>query len=144
MKILPAPGFITAASGFLSNEFRFGSLLALHRIAKRPQGLNMRREQDYRNLASVLLRLATAPPRKVQNWSEESANAGSDGEAHRVVVGTVVDCDQTFFLTEESSPHAYILTNIARVKTFLGRKVRITGALLSPHVLTVETVNELH
>src|SRR4030095_14887385 len=29
MKILPAPGFITAASGFLSNEFRFGSLLAL-------------------------------------------------------------------------------------------------------------------
>jgi hypothetical protein len=49
-----------------------------------------------------------------------------------------------FFLTEEASPHAYVLTNIARVQTFLGRKVRITGALQSPHVLTVETVDELH
>jgi hypothetical protein len=48
-----------------------------------------------------------------------------------------------FFLTEESSPHAFLLSNTARVKTFLGRKVRITGALLSSHVLTVETVNEL-
>jgi hypothetical protein len=145
MKILRAPGSITAASGFLSSEFALAvSLHRKDRIAKRHQGLNMRREQDYRNLASVLLRLATAPLRTVQNWSAESANPASDGETHRVVVGTVVDCDQTFFLTEESSPHAYILTNIARVKTFLGRKVRITGALLSSHVLTVETVNELH
>jgi hypothetical protein len=31
MKILPAQGSITAASGFLSNEFRFGSLLAPQR-----------------------------------------------------------------------------------------------------------------
>jgi hypothetical protein len=30
------------------------------------------------------------------------------------------------------------------VKTFLGRKVRITGASLSPHALSVETVDELH
>jgi len=49
-----------------------------------------------------------------------------------------------FFLTEELSPTRFVLTNIARVKTFLGRKVRITGALQSPHVLTVETVDELH
>jgi len=33
---------------------------------------------------------------------------GSDGEGHRDVVGTIVDCNQMFFLTEESSPHAYI------------------------------------
>jgi hypothetical protein len=98
----------------------------------------MRRERDYRNLASIFLRLAMAPPR----LAEGCPNASDEG--HRVVVGTIVDCNQMFFLTEESSPHAYILTNIARVKTFLGRKVRITGALLSSHVLTVETVNELH
>ena len=104
----------------------------------------MRRERDYRNLASVLLQLSAAPPRMAENWSEGCANAASDGEGHRVVVGRIVDCGQMFFLTEESSPHAYILTNIASVKAFLGRKVRITGALQSPHVLTVETVDELH
>ena len=104
----------------------------------------MKRERDYRSLASVLLQLAIAPSRMVENCSGERANAASDGEGHRVVVGTVVDCDQMFFLAEESSPHAFLLSNTARVKTFLGRKVRITGALLSPHVLTVETVNELH
>ncbi len=103
----------------------------------------MRREQDYRNLASVLLQLAKAPLRTAENWAEGCPNA-SDDEGHRVVVGTIVNCDQMFFLTEESSPHAYVLTNIARVKTFLGRKVRITGALQSPHALTVETVDELH
>ena len=102
----------------------------------------MRREPDYRNLASVLLQLASVPPR-LADWAEGRPNA-SDGEGHLVVVGTIVDCNQMFFLTEESSPHAYILTNNARVKTFLGRKVRITGALQSPHALTVETVDELH
>jgi hypothetical protein len=60
------------------------------------------------------------------------------------VVGRIVDCDQMFFLAEESTPHAYILTNIPRLKRFLGRKVRITGALQSPHVLDVETVDEVN
>jgi hypothetical protein len=102
----------------------------------------MRRERDYRDLASVFLRLATTPPRMAENWAEGCSNA-SDDKGHRVVIGKIVDCNEMFFLTEESSPHAYVLTNIARVQTFLGRKVRITGALQSPHVLTVETVDEL-
>jgi hypothetical protein len=101
----------------------------------------MRRERDYRDLASVYL--ATATPRMAENLAQGCPNASGD-EGHKVVVGTIVDCNQMFFLTEESSPHAYALTNIARVKTFLGRKVRVTGALQSPHVLTVETVDELH
>ena len=103
----------------------------------------MRRERDYRDLASVFLHLATAPPRMAENLTQGCPNA-SDDKGHRVVVGTIVDCNQTFFLTEELSPHAYLLTNIDRVQTFLGRKVRITGALQSSHVLTVETVDELH
>jgi hypothetical protein len=101
----------------------------------------MRRERDYRDLASVYL--AAATPRMAENLAQGCPNA-SDNEGHKVVVGTIVDCNQMFFLTEESSPHAYALTNVARVKTFLGRKVRVTGALQSPHVLTVETVDELH
>jgi hypothetical protein len=101
----------------------------------------MRRERDYRDLASVYL--ATALPRMAENLAQGGPNASGD-EGHKVVVGTIVDCNQMFFLTEELSPHAYALTNIARVKTFLGRKVRVTGALQSPHVLTVETVDELH
>jgi hypothetical protein len=103
----------------------------------------MRRERDYRDLASVFLHPATAPPRVAENLAQGYPNAPDD-KGHRVVVGTIVDCNQTFFLTEELSPHAYVLTNFAPVKTFLGRKVRITGALQSPHALTVETVDELH
>lgn len=102
----------------------------------------MRTERDYRNLASVLLQLATAPS-EMADCSEGRSN-GSDGEGHRDVVGTIVDCNHMFFLTEESSPHAYRLTNISRLKKFLGRKVRVTGTLQSPHALAVETVNELH
>ncbi len=144
-KILHAPVPTIAASGFLSNQLQFGSLFAPVGIelSKGPQGRNMRRERDYRDLASVFLHLATAPPRMAENLAQGCPNA-SDDKGHRVVVGTIVDCNQMFFLTEELSPHAYVLTNIARVKTFLGRKVRITGALQSPHVLTVETVDELH
>jgi hypothetical protein len=66
----------------------------------------MRTERDYRNLASVLLQLATAPPRMAD--CAEGCSYGSDGEEHRDVVGTIVECNQMFFLTEESSPHAYI------------------------------------
>src|SRR5258708_11264306 len=113
------------------------------RTVQGPQGRNMRRVRDYRDLASVFLHLASAPPRMAENLAQGCPNA-SDDKGHRVVVGTIVDCNQIFFLTEELSPHAYVLTNIARVKTFLGRKVRITGALQSPHELTVETVDELH
>jgi hypothetical protein len=107
----------------------------------------MRRERNYRDLASALLQVATGPSRMTE-WGEGRSNA-SHGEERRVVVGKIVDCNQMFFLTEESSPHAYILSNIARVKTLLGktllgRKVRVTGALQSPHALAVETIDELH
>src|SRR6266436_679900 len=56
-KILHAPGPTIAASGLLSNELQFGSLFAPVGIAlsKSPQGQNMRRERDYRDLASVFL-----------------------------------------------------------------------------------------
>lgn len=131
---------------FLANSALATSLLSNSKdgFCPRPSRLKMKTGRDYRSLACVLLRLATAPSRMVQDWSERHANAASHGEGQRAVVGTVVDCNQMFFLTEESSPHAFLLTNPARMKTFLGRKVRITGALQSPHILSVETVIELY
>src|ERR1700758_2700279 len=55
-----------AASACFCNEFRFGNLRALQdRVCPRPSRLNMKRERDYRNIASVLLRLLTAPSRMV-------------------------------------------------------------------------------
>ena len=104
----------------------------------------MRTEREYRSLASMLLRLATDPSRGSEDWSEGCPKVGSEGEQHRVVVGRIVDCEQMFFLADEASPHAYVLMNIRLVKALLGRKVRITGALQSPHVLAVETVDELN
>lgn len=104
----------------------------------------MRTEREYRSLASILLQLATDPAPGTENSVERCPKVGSNDEEHRVVVGRIVDCDQMFFLADESTPHAYILTNIRLVKALLGRKVRITGALQSPHVLAVETVDELH
>lgn len=94
-------------------------------------------------LLSILLRLAADPPRMTENSGDGCANTPAAGEEHRVVVGRIVDCDQMFFLAEESSLHAYILTDISRVKRLLGGKVLITGAFQSPHVLAIETEDEL-
>src|SRR5260370_35351707 len=60
-KILHAPVPTTAASGFLSNEHQFGSLFAPVGIelSKGLQGRTMRRDRDYRDLASFYLHLAT-------------------------------------------------------------------------------------
>jgi len=65
------------ASGFLSNELQFGSLFAPVGIelSQGPQGRNMRRERDYRDLASVFLHLATAPPRMAENLEQGCPNA---------------------------------------------------------------------
>ena len=104
----------------------------------------MRTEREYRSLASMLLRLATDPPKVSEDWAEGCPKVDSWGEEHRVVVGRIVDCEQMFFLADESSPHAYVLMNIRLVKTLLGKKVRIAGALHSPHVLAIETVDELN
>ena len=129
-------GFAISASRFFLVTSALAALLLPVSMS------NMRRERDYRSLASILLRLATDPPRTTENLAEGCPEPSSDG--HRVLVGRIVDCDQMFFLAEESTPHAYILTNISLAKTFLGRKVRIKGALQSSHVLAVETVDELN
>ena len=57
----------------------------------------MRTEREYRSLASMLLRLATDPPRVSEDCAEGCPKVGSEGEEQRVVVGRIVDCDEMFF-----------------------------------------------
>jgi len=59
-KILHAPVPTIPASGFVSNELQFGSLFAPVGTVQGPQGRNMRRERDYRDLASVSPRYGTS------------------------------------------------------------------------------------
>jgi len=131
-----------AASRFFSADFYFGS----HRASLSAMPVPFKDEHENRTRVSLpcSLRLATDPPRVSEEWAEGCLKVGSEGEERRVVVGRIVDCEQMFLLADESSPHAYALMNIRLVKALLGRKVRITGALQSPHVLAVETVKELN
>lgn len=102
----------------------------------------MRKDRDYRSFASLLLQIATVTP--VSPIAKNDAlRPPAKGDQHKVLVGTIVDCDPTLFLADESSPHAYILTDARRAKAFTGRKVRVMGALKSPHVLAVETIDDL-
>jgi hypothetical protein len=100
----------------------------------------MRQERDYVGLASILLRLAAADPA-----SEAAVIRGHDAgsDAFKVIVGTIVNNHESYFLVEESSPHAYRLANASRARSFAGKKVRVRGALQTPHILNVETINEV-
>ena len=103
----------------------------------------MRRERDYVGLASILLRLAAAHPPSPA--SEAVVTHGHDARsgAFKVIVGTIVNNHESYFLVEESSSHAYRLTNATRATSFAEKKVRVTGALETPHILSVETIDEL-
>src|SRR5437868_2011630 len=99
---------------FLMNFGLAESLLLLLLQGSDCPGPSRLKHETRPRLASVLLQLATAPPRMAENWAEGCPNASND-EGHRVVVGTIVDCNQMFFLTEESTPHAYVLVGRGRV-----------------------------
>jgi hypothetical protein len=105
----------------------------------------MRRETGYVSLASVILQLAAAYPPSAGN-AVATGGHGHDVaiDASRVIEGTIVNNDESFFLMEESSPHAYRLTNANCARHFAGKKVRVMGALETPHFLTVETIHEIH
>jgi len=78
----------------------------------------MRRERDYRDPCFRLF-LATAPPADGGEFAAGDAPMPQMTPRHRVVVGTIVDCNQNIFLTEELSPPRPYVVNpiVARVKT---------------------------
>jgi hypothetical protein len=50
-----------------------------------------------------------------------------------------VRSDDLLFLAEEGSIRTYMLADASRLRAYEGKKVRISGALESPHVIVVRT-----
>jgi hypothetical protein len=103
----------------------------------------VRSSREYANLASILLQLADVVP-PARNHAVVKNGQGAGSIASKVIAGTVVNNDDTFFLMEEANHHAYMLTNIRLARSFAGRKVRVRGMLKSPHVITVESIEEIY
>jgi hypothetical protein len=98
--------------------------------------------RDYVGLASIFLRLAMAPDAML-----ETSDIGGQDEARRnaikTITGRIVRNDDLLFLAEEGSIGTYILANATHLRVYEGKKVRISGALDSPHVIVVRTIDEV-
>ena len=98
--------------------------------------------RDYAGLASILLRLAMAPAAMVGGRdSRRQDEAGRN--AIRTITGRIVRSDDLLFLAEEGSIRTYVLANASHVRVYEGKKVRVSGALESPHVIVVRTIDEV-
>ncbi len=93
--------------------------------------------KDYVGLASIFLRLATAPDTMI--GSSEIGCQAQGGNAIKTVTGRIVRSDDLLFLAEEGSIRTYMLVNAIHLRSYEGKKVRISGALESPHVIVVRT-----
>ena len=92
--------------------------------------------RDYVGLASIFLRLATASDAMV--GSREAAR-----NAIKTITGRILRSDDLLFLVEEGSIRTYGLADASRLRAYEGKKVRISGALESPHVIVVRTIDEV-
>jgi hypothetical protein len=97
--------------------------------------------RDYVGLAAIFLRLAMAPDAMVR-----SSAIGCQDEARnaiKTITGRIVRSDDLLFLAEEGSIRTYILADATHLRVYEGKKVRISGALDSPHVIVVRTIDEV-
>jgi hypothetical protein len=96
--------------------------------------------RDYVDLASIFLRLAMAPDAMV--GSNDIRCPGKAGQnAIKMITGTIVRSDDLLFLAEEGSIRTYMLAGASHARAYEGKKVRISGALESPHVIVVRTID---
>jgi hypothetical protein len=97
-------------------------------------------QRDYVGLASIFLRLAMAPDAVVG-----SSNIGCQDEARNAIkiTGRIVRSHDLLFLAEEGSTRTYMLADASRLRAYEGKKVRISGALDSPNVIVVRTIDEV-
>ena len=90
----------------------------------------------------MLLQLAMAPDAQVGN-----SEIRRQDQAHRNAVKTfterIVRSDDLVFLAEEGSIRTYMLAGASRLRAYEGKRVRISGALDSPHVIVVRTIDEV-
>jgi hypothetical protein len=105
------------------------------------EGAKMRK--DYVALASILLRLAMAPAAMVGS-SDIRRQDEASRNAVRTITGRIVRSGDLLFVAEEGSKHTYLLTAASHLRSYEGKKVRISGALESPHVIVVRTIDEVN
>jgi hypothetical protein len=98
--------------------------------------------RDYVGLASVFLRLAMAPDTTAEDSDVERQDK-ADGNAIRTVIGRIVRSGDLLFFAEEGSIRTYRLADASRLGAYESKKVRISGALESPHVIVVRTIDEM-
>ena len=98
--------------------------------------------RDYVGLASIFLRLAMAPDAMIG-----SSEVGCQDEARRntikTITGRILRKDDLLFLAEEGSIRTYLLADASRLRAYEGKRVRISGALESPNVIVVRTIDEV-
>ncbi len=98
--------------------------------------------RDYAALASILLRLAMTPAAVVGSGEIRRQDEAS-GNAIKTMTGRIVRSNDLLFLAEEGSIRTYMLMDAGHLRVFEGKKVRISGALESPHVIVVRTIDEV-
>jgi hypothetical protein len=96
--------------------------------------------RDYVGLASIFLRLAMAPDTMLES-SDIRCQDQAGRNAIKTITGRIVRSDDLLFLAEEGSIRTYMLAD--RLRAYEGKKVRISGALESPHVIVVRTIDEV-
>ena len=101
-----------------------------------------RDHRDYVGLASMLLQLAMAPDALVGN-SEIRRQDQAHRNAVKIFTGWIVRSDDLLFLAEEGSIRTYMLADASHLRGYEGKKVKISGALESPHVIVVQTIDEV-
>jgi len=98
--------------------------------------------RDYVGLAAMLLRLAMAPDAMIRSGDircQEKAGQNSI----KTITGRIVKRDGLLLLAEEGSIRTYMLADASRLRAYEGKRVRISGALESPHVIVVRTIDEV-
>jgi hypothetical protein len=98
--------------------------------------------RDYVGLASIFLLLAMAPDAMV-----ESSDIGCQDEARRnaikTITGRIVRSDNLLSSWKKEASALTGWRNASRLRAYEGKKVRISGALESPHVIVVRTIDEV-
>ena len=98
--------------------------------------------RDYVGLASIFLRLAMAPDVMIGS-SEIGCHDEARRNAIKTITGRIVRSDNLLFLAEEGSIRTYRLADASRLRAYEGKKVRISGALESPNIIVVRTIDEV-
>jgi hypothetical protein len=98
--------------------------------------------RDYAGLASILLRLAMVPTAMVGSSNTRRQDEASRNTI-RTITGRIVRNDDLLFLAEEGSIRTYMLADASHLRVYEGKKVKISGALESPHIIVVRTIDEV-